>query len=261
MKDPLHILRVPFHRTTLTEAVHTLNQAAEKKTSGFFCVTPNPEICLQAFRNPSYLRLLQSADLSIPDGFGILWASRYLKGSKNFVRWLWTLLTPWMTLKESPLPERVTGTDVMRRFLADFPQRKVFLLGASDAVNEGLAKRLKSSRVQVVGNVSGSPAPENDRALRKMVDGSDAEVLFVAYGAPKQEQWISRNLPHLKSVRVAMGVGGAFDFLSGHRKRAPAWMRSFGLEWLYRLWVEPKRLKRIINATLVFPWVVYRHSR
>jgi len=177
------------------------------------------------------------------------------------VRWMWTLMTPWMTVKKNPLPERVTGTDVMRRFLADFPHRKVFLLGASESVNEGLAKRLKLSRVQVVGNVSGSPTPEYDAELRKLIDQSGAEVLFVAFGAPKQEQWIARNVPHLKTVRVAMGVGGAFDFLTGHRKRAPAWMRTFGLEWLYRLWIEPRRIKRIINATLVFPWIVYRHSR
>lgn len=260
MKQAISLLQVPFQPITLTEAVHALNAACDQQKP-FFCVTPNPEICLQAFRDPSYLRILKSADLSLPDGFGILWAARYLDGSRHFFRWAWTLLTPWKTLKESPLPERVTGTDVMRRFLADFPQRKVFLLGAAEAVNKRLAKQLESSRVQVVGNLSGSPAEDHDRPLRESINASGAEILFVAYGAPKQEQWITRNLPHLKSVRVAIGVGGAFDFLTGHRKRAPSWMRHFGLEWLYRLWLEPKRFKRIINATLVFPWVVYRHSR
>src|SRR5690606_12477114 len=149
----------------------------------------------------------------------------------------------------------------MKQFLSHFPQRKVFLLGAAPEVNQRLAKKLLAARVQVVGHYSGNLSAEHDELLRERIQSSGAEVLFVAFGAPKQEEWIARNVSHLPSLQVAMGVGGAFDFLAERKKRAPRWMRSWGLEWLYRLLIEPKRFKRIVNATLVFPWKVYRNSR
>lgn len=259
MKPSISILGVTFHALSLLEVIYRLNLACEKKER-LFCVTPNPEICLQALKDKKFRQILNSAHISIPDGFGILWASRYLKGQKSFARWLWTLLTPHATLRKSEFPERVTGTDVMKQFLTHFPHRKIFLLGAAPEVNDRLAKKLMAARVQVVGNHSGSPSVEHDDSLRERIEASGAEVLFVAFGAPKQEEWIARNFSRLSSLRVAIGVGGAFDFLSGRKKRAPRWMRSFGLEWLYRLSIEPKRFKRIINATIVFPWQVYRNS-
>ena len=79
------------------------------------------------------------------------------------------------------------------------------------------------------------------------------KILFVAYGSPNQELWIAHHLHELKSVKIAMGVGGAFDFLAGERKRAPKWMQRLGLEWLFRLIQEPSRIKRIYNATIKFP--------
>jgi N-acetylglucosaminyldiphosphoundecaprenol N-acetyl-beta-D-mannosaminyltransferase len=239
--------------------LYRLNLACEKEER-IFCVTPNPEICLRALKDHPFQNILRSADLSIPDGFGILWASRYLRGSRNFFRWIWTLLTPGRTLRLSDFPERVTGTDVMNQFVRSFPQRKIFLLGASSDVNDRLTKKLLSAKVRVVGNFSGDPSPKNDANLREKINASQAEVLFVAFGAPKQEAWIARNFSSLRTVRVAMGVGGAFDFLAESKKRAPRWMRSWGLEWLYRVFIEPSRLKRILHATIVFPWKVYRLS-
>jgi N-acetylglucosaminyldiphosphoundecaprenol N-acetyl-beta-D-mannosaminyltransferase len=85
------------------------------------------------------------------------------------------------------------------------------------------------------------------------------DILFVALGAPKQERWIFENLNKLESVKLAMGVGGAFDFLSGKTKRAPLWMRKIGLEWFWRLIIEPRRVKRIIDAVIVFP-VIFAYS-
>jgi N-acetylglucosaminyldiphosphoundecaprenol N-acetyl-beta-D-mannosaminyltransferase len=260
MNTSLSILGVPFHSVTLKETIQILEKSCDEKRK-LFCVTPNPEICLLAFKDSKYRSILQSADLSIPDGFGILWAARYLNGSRNLFRWLGTLLTPHQTFKNTPLPERVTGTDVMKEFCRKQKHRRVFLLGASDHVNKLLAQKLLLQGVKVVGNFSGDSSPALEFSLRKMINSSGAEVLFVAFGAPKQEAWITRNLPHLPSVKVAMGVGGAFDFLSGTKKRAPSWMRTFGIEWLYRLLIEPSRFKRICKATILFPWTVYRFSK
>jgi len=109
--------------------------------------------------------------------------------------------------------------------------------------------------VKIAGTFAGSPSQEEDVNIRKLIDQSEAKILFVAFGAPKQEMWIARNLAHLKHIKVVMGVGGAFDFISGTIKRAPYWMRRIGVEWLYRLIKQPSRIGRIFNATIKFPIV------
>lgn len=254
--DRMNILGIPFDVVTTIEVLAWMELACHRH-SKVMCVTPNPEICLTAGKNKQFLKVLNDADMSIPDGFGILWAARYLDGERGFFPWFWTLLTPWRTKKKGVFPERVTGTDVMKRFCQQ-SKCKIFLLGASPEVNARLAKKLRSAGTKVVGNYSGDPSVVNEEIIRKMIDDSGAEVLFVAFGAPNQELWIARNLPKLSTVCVAMGIGGAFDFLVGKRKRAPQWMRNFGLEWLYRLCIEPRRIMRIFNATVVFPWKVLR---
>ncbi|MDP3976281.1 MAG: WecB/TagA/CpsF family glycosyltransferase [bacterium] len=258
MKDPHFILGVPVHPLSFWESQEKLLEACVRGKQ-LFCITPNPEICLHAQKDAKYLNILQSAGLAVPDGFGLLWAGRFLKGHNTFWKLAWTLLTPWLTKKYSPFPERITGTDMMLAFCKEHPERRVFLLGASQEVNEKLSRLLKEKYgTRVAGNFSGTPDEKSASAIRSRIETCEAEVLFVAFGAPKQEQWIADNLPKLKNVQVAMGVGGAFDFLAGERKRAPGWMRNVGLEWLYRLLIEPKRVKRIINATIVFPWKVWK---
>lgn len=256
MKDErVKILGVGFDKITLSGAVKYLDSACDARKQ-VFCVTPNPEIVLAAQKDKEFLKILNSADLSIADGFGILWASRFLSGSRNAIRWLWTLLSPPLTRMLSKFPERVTGTDLLRKFFKKHKKRKVFLLGASEEVNNKLAKKLKKSGVRVVGNFSGDASEKLAPIIVSMINASEAEVLFVAFGAPRQEKWIKEHLKSLKTVRVAAGIGGAFDFMVGVRKRAPRWMRSFGLEWLYRLLIEPSRFMRIFRATVVFPWKV-----
>lgn len=258
--NPISVLGVPFHATTLEDTLHDLYHAAREEKQ-IFCATPNPEICLEAQKDSHFRKLLNKTQVSLPDGFGILWAARYTSGKSSLLRWFWTLLTPGKTLKESPLPERVTGSDVVRELTAQHKELKYFLLGASQEVNEKLSKKLRDQGVQVVGNYSGTDTQEMEAVIRPMIDASEAQVLFVAFGAPRQERWIERNLKELKSVRVAMGIGGAFDFLAGKRKRAPKWMQRWGLEWLFRLIIEPRRVKRIFNATVVFPIRVYVDHR
>lgn len=254
------LFEIPFHHVTLTETLEILSDKATS-SSVWFCTTPNPEMCLAAWISPSFLKTLQAADLSLADGFGILWATRYLNGKRNLWRWLVTLLSPRQTRKTSVLPERVTGSDVVREMTKHHPDLKYFLLGASEEVNHSLSTQLRSKGVQVVGNYSGNDSEKLAPMICSMINASEAQVLFVAFGAPRQEQWIQKHLPELKTVRVAMGIGGAFDFLVGKRKRAPRWMQQMGLEWLFRLIIEPKRFARIFNATVVFPLQVYLRGR
>ncbi|MFW5772992.1 MAG: WecB/TagA/CpsF family glycosyltransferase, partial [Phototrophicaceae bacterium] len=110
------------------------------------------------------------------------------------------------------------------------------------------------------GVYSGSPAPEDEDDIVARVNASDADVLFVAYGAPRQDKWIARNLPRL-NVAVAMGVGGSFDFIAGVMPRAPLWMQRAGIEWLYRLMLQPSRIGRMMRLPRFVLAVLRRGSR
>lgn len=234
-KERVIIMGIPFDKVTLESTLTLLlEKLADPSTRGFFIATPNPEMLLAADKNFEFKRILQKTNLNIPDGTGIIWAA---------------------ARHGTPLPERVTGTDLMQSLCHKItPDVRVFLLGAAPGVAEKAAKKLQEHKhTNIVGTYAGSSSPLDDAKLRDLINNARPDLLFVAYGAPKQEFWISRNLPHLPTVKVAMGVGGAFDFISGIQKRAPAWMRRIGLEWLYRLVQQPKRIVRIFNATIRFP--------
>lgn len=160
-----------------------------------------------------------------------------------------------------PKPIRITGTDTLLHLCSTdsriCPPERIFLLGAAPGVAERAAEKLKeNNHLLEVGTFSGSPKPEDEEEIIEKINAFSPTLLFVAFGAPAQELWIARNLPKLNTVKVAMGVGGAFDFISGKRKRAPKWMQKMGCEWLWRLVLEPRRFKRIWNAVIVFPWMV-----
>lgn len=191
--------------------------------------TINPEFMMIARRDPNFANILRRADLCVPDGVGLLWAARR---------------------RGAPLPERVTGSDGVPRIAARAALTgwRLFLLGAAPGVAERAAAVLQAQHpgLQIAGVYGGSPAPEAEDAIVERVNASRADLLFVAYGAPEQDKWIARNLPRL-DVRMAMGVGGAFDFIAGAVPRAPVWMRQRGLEWLYRLYLQPWRLRRMLR--------------
>jgi N-acetylglucosaminyldiphosphoundecaprenol N-acetyl-beta-D-mannosaminyltransferase len=113
--------------------------------------------------------------------------------------------------------------------------------------------------LQIVGTYSGSPSPNEEDAIVAQINEAQADILFVAYGAPEQDKWIARNLPRL-GVKMAMGVGGAFDFVAGVVPRAPLWMQRVGLEWLFRLYLQPWRFKRMLRLPL-FVLAVLRRGR
>ena len=102
--------------------------------------------------------------------------------------------------------------------------------------------------------------PDANEQIINNINNSGADILFVAFGHNKQEKWIYENLAKMPSVKIAMGVGGAFDYISGKIKRAPCWMRKIGLEWMYRLMRQPQRIIRIFNATLKFIWLFIRYK-
>jgi N-acetylglucosaminyldiphosphoundecaprenol N-acetyl-beta-D-mannosaminyltransferase len=115
-------------------------------------------------------------------------------------------------------------------------------------------------QIQIVGTYAGSPAPDEEAAIVQRVNASGADILLVAYGAPQQDKWIARNLPRLQ-VKMAMGVGGALDFIAGVIPRAPAWMQKYGIEWLYRLYRQPWRIRRMLRLPYFVLLVLLRGER
>jgi N-acetylglucosaminyldiphosphoundecaprenol N-acetyl-beta-D-mannosaminyltransferase len=204
-------------------------------------VTVNSEFIMAAREDPHFARILNDSHLALPDGQGLLWAARMLG---------------------TPLKERVAGVDTLIRMAAVAAKKgyRVYFLGAAEGVADAAARELsrRHPRLEVVGTYTGSPALEEEDEILNIIRQARPHVLFVAYGAPQQERWIARNLSRL-GVPVAMGVGGAFDFISGRARRAPRWLQRLGLEWLHRLWRQPWRWRRML-ALPRFAWLVF-HAR
>lgn len=223
----VEVLGVQVDDVNYSEAVEKVKHWW-KEGGRHYIVTPNSEMVVYAASHPDHLKILNAADMSIPDGAGVVWASRVL-GKK--------------------ITGRVTGTDLAEKLIGQAVEsgESVFFLGGVGGVAEASAKRFvrRFPNVKVTGWAEGDASSAGDIEIRKILLGKRIGLLLVAYGAPKQEYWISRNLSEL-DVKVAMGIGGAFDFWSGKVKRAPRWMQTLGLEWLFRLIQEPGRIKRQI---------------
>lgn len=241
MNTRITILDVPIDSVTHAEAIARTREMALSDRQHHI-MTPNPEMLVEAQRNPAFLSLLQRTDLNIPDGAGLLFAARLLGAS---------------------LPERVTGVDLVTSMTGELDLQPVFFLGAAEGVAATAAKTLQSMNpaLVVAGTYAGGPSQEEEEEIVRRIHVSGARTLFVAYGAPAQDLWIDRVLSRLPSVRVAMGVGGAFDFLAGTTQRAPVLLQRMRLEWLWRLIHEPRRLPRIFRAVVVFPFLVLTRSR
>ena len=162
--------------------------------------------------------------------------------------------------------ERVTGTDILQDICSSSsrlcPPERVFLLGAAPGIAEKAGDILKERNPSLVisGTHCGSPKPEDEEEIITRINSSQPTLLFVAFGAPAQDFWIARNLSKLSTVKIAMGIGGAFDFIVGKQKRAPRFMRRIGLEWLWRLILQPSRIRRIWRAVVIFSWLTLTYK-
>lgn len=214
------ILGVKIDDITLNEAV---SQMEKWICNGgkHYIVTPNPEFLVEAYKDRDFKDILNKADLAIPDGVGLK-----LAGVKN----------------------RTSGVDLMEKLIVKSSEKglTVSFLGGKDGVAERLAERLKriyQNTSVAFAESGGKVSKDGETEDGKKLNIPPSDILFVAFGPPKQEKWIVKNLPKIP-VKVAIGVGGAFDYLSGKVPRAPGWIRDLGFEWLFRLLVQPWRIKR-----------------
>jgi N-acetylglucosaminyldiphosphoundecaprenol N-acetyl-beta-D-mannosaminyltransferase len=224
----VEILGVPVDRVTTAGALARVERMMAE--AGVHQIaTVNPEFVMAAQEDEAFRRVLQQAELCLADGIGLVWAARWLG---------------------RPLPERVPGSEFVYHLAALAAENgwHLFLLGAAPGVAQAAAAVFQGRYpgLVIAGTYEGSPdAAENEEIVQR-INESGAELLYVAYGAPKQDKWISRNRLALTTARVAMGVGGALDFVSGRAVRAPKWVQRLGLEWLHRLYREPWRWRRML---------------
>lgn len=228
------LLGVPIDALTQAEALAALESFLKEPVQRHVA-TPNNEMLVEAHHNVQFRVVLQNTAFNLPDSTGLLLMA---------------------SLRGHRLPARVTGTDTMQMICALLDERHpVFFLGAAAGVAESAAEELKkrNPRLRIAGTFSGSPRDEEAQEIIQKINATQPHLLLVAFGAPAQDLWIAEHLHKLQSVRVAMGVGGAFDFVAGIQKRAPRFIRNLGLEWAWRFAYELKRWKRMWRAVIVFP--------
>jgi N-acetylglucosaminyldiphosphoundecaprenol N-acetyl-beta-D-mannosaminyltransferase len=254
--DKKEVLGVGINDVSLDQAVEVVEGwLTEKPAKKYYIVTPNPEFLMAADKDAEFKKILNKADLAIPDGAG---------------------------LKLSGLIKNTTtGTDLMEKLCEMGTKKgwKIGLLGgrrgAADECSKSLEKKYpglkivfaeEGGEVDSEGNEVGSGKIDLDvlnsrileinssRSRISHLQSQTIDLLFVAFGQVKQEKWIANNLDKIP-VKVTMGVGGAFDYFGGLVPRAPLWMRNLGLEWLFRLILQPWRIKRQIML-LKYIWLI-----
>jgi N-acetylglucosaminyldiphosphoundecaprenol N-acetyl-beta-D-mannosaminyltransferase len=227
--ERVHLLDVPISRVTNQQALAIL---AEYVRSGepHLVVTADASAVVTAAQDPEFRAVLADADLVTPDSAGILWAARRLG---------------------RPLPERVSGVDLAERLceMAGKSGWRVFFYGAAPGVAAEAARVMQSRfpGLRIAGTAHGFLNEREQAELEEQIRTAQPELLFVAMGIPRQEKWIRSRMSRL-GVPVSMGVGGTFDVFAGRVSRAPAWMQRHSLEWLYRLWKNPRKIGKV--ATL-----------
>jgi N-acetylglucosaminyldiphosphoundecaprenol N-acetyl-beta-D-mannosaminyltransferase len=214
--------------------------------------TPNPEILLRAQRDPAYAEVLNAADLALPDGTGVAIV---------------------LSLRERRIVRRWPGVELGARLVRLAAERgdRVAFLGSAPEVAERALARWRAAlpaldACVVAPGVTVGPdglgiTPEDEAATVEAIHSAEPRIVLVGLGAPKQERWIAAHLRTFPTVRIQIGVGGAFDMWAGRFRRAPRPLHAVGLEWAWRLALEPSRLPRILNAVVVFPLRVMADRR
>lgn len=223
----VELFGILIHNVTMAEAIDDI-KGWLAGTGRHYVTTPNVDHVMRLQKDPEFRQIYQQASLVVADGMPIIWASRLLG---------------------KPLKGRVCGSDLLPKVCEVAAERgkTVFLLGGKDGVAERAADNLRARfpSLRIVGSYGPpfgfeSDEAENQRIVQR-INHARPDLLFVGLGAPKQEKWVARHL-HQLEIKVALCVGAGIDYVAGTLARAPRWMRRTGLEWLWRLLQEPKRL-------------------
>ena len=227
MNRRVNILGVSVDCVNMKEALDKIEEIIERKAPSLIA-TANAEMIMFAQKDEELFQILNKSSLVIADGAGVVFAARY---KKAFIK------------------ERVTGYDLVQNLLkiSDEKDYKVFFFGTSELNIQEVKQNISLlyPRLNVVGTRNGFFSKEDEKEIIEQIKTANPDILLVGLGVPKQEKWIAVNLENIQ-VPVCIGVGGTFDIMSGNLKRAPLWMQKNHLEWLYRLYQEPKRFLRML---------------
>ena len=228
------VMGVSFDNVTMDEALERAKEILAGDRAAYV-VTPNAEIVYETMQDPALRDLVNGADLVLPDGAGVVLASKILK---------------------DPLKEKVAGVDFADNLLGVLAQTggSVYLLGSKPGIAELAAEKMlaKHPGLTIAGMADGYL--KDEAPVVEKINAVKPDVLFVCLGAPKQERFMVNHQSELQ-VKLMAGLGGSLDSFAGTVKRAPKWMIKLSLEWLYRLIKEPKRFKRMLRLPK-FLWAV-----
>ncbi|PSB49856.1 glycosyltransferase [Cyanosarcina cf. burmensis CCALA 770] len=241
------ICGIKIDKYNFDEVVERILNHLLAESNPAYVVTPNAMHILTLQKDERFQEIYRQAFLVVPDGVSLLWAAKFL---------------------QIPLNGRVNGTDLFEKLceVAASKELKIFLLGGRSGAADKAAKILQARHIglKIVGTYCPPYGFEDDAAELALINGKIKDVaphiLFVGLGAPKQEKWIYDNYQQLK-VPMCIGIGVSFELVAGMVQRAPVWMQKNGLEWLFRLIAEPKRLwQRYIFGNPLFIWLVLKQK-
>jgi N-acetylglucosaminyldiphosphoundecaprenol N-acetyl-beta-D-mannosaminyltransferase len=237
------LLGLAFDAVTMETAVARCLEFCHAPRTSHTVVTANASHLCMMRHDPELALACRAAHLTVADGMSVVWALR---------------------ASGQPAPERVAGVDLMERLLATAGKQRlrVYFLGARHEVVTALVEtsRVRYPGIEIAGFRDGYFGPEDHRAIVDEIRASGAHILFVGMPTPFKETWCERHRQHL-DVPVIMGVGGSFDVLAGFIRRAPRWAQAAGLEWFWRLLMEPRKLwKRYLTTNVEFVWLAGREA-
>lgn len=225
MLNKVKIFGINIKNTTLLEVMSLLEEKLEEDKL-FTIATPNTEIAMRSKDEPYLSKIINSFDLVVPDGIGLIYASK---------------------IKKLPLKERVTGFDISIELLklGEKKPLKLFILAGKPGISEKAARNVEKEYpgISVVGNRNGYFSLGDEKEIVEEINSKNPDIIFVGLGFPKQEEFIQRNKENLNS-KIIIGNGGVTDILAGESKRAPDIFIKMNLEWFYRLITDPSRIKR-----------------
>lgn len=235
------ILGVAFDVVTMEEAVEKAKSFLRAEGQHYIC-TPNPEIVMEAREDKELAEILKKADMVVPDGIGVVWASKY-SGKR--------------------LPERVAGYDLTQRLMREMAGagEAFYFFGGAPGVAAAAARKMRKEHpgLKVTGVHNGYFDEKEEKKIIEDIKKRAPSILLVGLGAPKQEKWIAAHMRET-GAKLCIGVGGSFDVMAGNVKRAPEVFRRLGLEWFYRLMTQPTRWRRMLRLPL-FALTVLKEKR
>ncbi len=241
--DTIEVLRMKIDAVLPEQVIAKVKDHIANPEAGFMhIITADSLAIVKAKKEPDFKAKMQAAEMVVPDGAGIVWAADFLG---------------------TPLPGRVPGVALVSQMCEAVAKEKykVFFIGSKPGIADKAAEIVKEKTgANIIGVEHGyfkADSEDEEKMLQKIAD-SGADIVFVALGVPRQEDFITKLRKYAKHI-VAIGVGGSFDVISGTLPRAPQWMQNCGIEWLFRLWLEPKRITRMIEIP-VFVLKVMRYK-